>query len=145
MTMILLESSLMIIFMLVFRKLCRNVLSPRIVYALWFFTAFRLLPIECLFGRDIHMLSLNAFSRFFGKIPFLRDIWFEFSMVRIPWYLLVIWVLGSVAVFLYQHFINFKFEKFLYENRVQIEDENVPFSLYYVPDLRSSCVFKVKG
>lgn len=145
MTMILLESSLMIIFMLVFRKLCRNVLSPRIVYALWFFTVFRLLPIECLFGRDIHMLSLNAFSRFFGKIPFLRDIWFEFSMVRIPWYLLVIWVLGSVAVFLYQHFINFKFEKFLYENRVQIEDENVPFSLYYVPDLRSSCVFKVKG
>ena len=145
MTMILLESSLMIIFMLVFRKLCRNVLSPRIVYALWFFAAFRLLPIECLFGRDIHMLSLNAFSRFFGKIPFLRDIWFEFSMVRIPWYLLVIWVLGSVAVFLYQHFINFKFEKFLYENRVQIEDENVPFSLYYVPDLRSSCVFKVKG
>ena len=68
MTMILLESSLMIIFMLVFRKLCRNVLSPRIVYALWFFTAFRLLPIECLFGRDIHMLSLNAFSRLFGKI-----------------------------------------------------------------------------
>lgn len=145
MTMILLESSLMIIFMLVFRKLCRNVLSPRIVYALWLFTALRLLPIECLFGRDIHMLSLNAFSRLFGKIPFLRDIWFEFSMVRIPWYLLVIWVLGSVAVFLYQHFINFKFEKFLYENRVQIEDENVPFSLYYVPDLRSSCVFKVKG
>lgn len=81
MTMILLESSLMIIFMLVFRKLCRNVLSPRIVYELWLFTAFRLLPIECLFGRDIHMLSLNAFSRFFGKIPFLRDIWFEFSMV----------------------------------------------------------------
>lgn len=119
--------------------------SPRIVYTLWLFTAFRLLPIECLFGRDIHMLSLNAFSRLFGKIPFLRDIWFEFSMVRIPWYLLVIWVLGSVAVFLYQHFINFKFEKFLYENRVQIEDENVPFSLYYVPDLRSSCVFKVKG
>ena len=145
MTMILLESSLMIIFMLVFRKLCRNVLSPRIVYALWLFTALRLLPIECLFGRDIHMLSLNAFSSLFGKIPFLRDIWFEISMVRSPWYLLVIWVLGSVAVFLYQHFINFKFEKFLYENRVQIEDENVPFSLYYVPDLRSSCVFKVKG
>ena len=70
MTMILLESSLMIIFMLVFRKLCRNVLSPRIVYALWFFTAFRLLPIECLFGRDIHMLSLNAFSRFLEKFRF---------------------------------------------------------------------------
>lgn len=109
------------------------------------FHSIPLAAIECLFGRDIHMLSLNAFSRLFGKIPFLRDIWFEFSMVRIPWYLLVIWVLGSVAVFLYQHFINFKFEKFLYENRVQIEDENVPFSLYYVPDLRSSCVFKVKG
>lgn len=145
MTMILLESSLMIVFMLAFRKLCRNVLSPRIVYALWLFTAIRMLPVECLFGRDIHMLSLNAFSRLFGKIPFLRDIWFEFSMVRIPWYLLVIWVLGSVAVFIYQYFINFKFEKFLYENRVQIEDENVPSPLYYVPDLRSSCVFKVKG
>lgn len=145
MTMILLESSLMIVFMLAFRKLCRNVLSPRIVYALWLFTAFHMLPVECLFGRDIHVLSLNAFSRLFGKIPFLRDIWFEFSMVRIPWYLLVIWVLGSVAVFIYQHFINFKFEKFLYENRVQIEDENVPSPLYYVPDLRSSCVFKVKG
>lgn len=145
MTMILLESSLMIVFMLAFRKLCRNVLSPRIVYALWLFTVFRMLPVECLFGRDIHMLSLNAFSRLFGKIPFLRDVWFEFSMVRIPWYLLVIWVLGSAAVFIYQHFINFKFEKFLYENRVQIEDENVPSPLYYVPDLRSSCVFKVKG
>lgn len=93
MTMILLESSLMIVFMLAFRKLCRNVLSPRIVYALWLFTAFRMLPVECLFGRDIHMLSLNAFSRLFGKIPFLRDIWFELSMLRIPWYLLVIWVL----------------------------------------------------
>ena len=145
MTMILLESSLMIVFMLAFRKLCRNVLSPRIIYALWLFTAIRMLPVECLFGRDIHMLSLNAFSRLFGKIPFLRDIWFEFSMVRIPWYLLVIWVLGSVAVFIYQYFINFKFEKFLYENRVQIEDGNVPSPLYYVPDLRSSCVFKVKG
>lgn len=145
MTIILLESSLMIVFMLAFRKLCRNVLSPRIVYALWLFTAIRLLPVECLFGSDIHMLSLNAFSRLFGKIPFLRDIWFEFSMLRIPWYLLVIWVLGSVAVFLYEYFINFKFQKFLYENRVQIEDENVPFPLYYVPDLRSSCVFKVKG
>ncbi len=145
MTMILLESSLMIVFMLAFRKLCRNALSPRIVYALWLFTAIRMLPVECLFGRDIHMLSLNAFSRLFGKIPLLRDIWFEFSMLRIPWYLLVIWVLGSVAVFLYEHFINFKFEKFLYENRVQIEDENVPSPLYYVPDLRSSCVFKVKG
>ena len=145
MTMILLESSLMIILMLGFRKLCRNVLSPRIVYALWLFTAIRMLPVECLFGRDIHMLSLNTFSRLFGKVPFLRDVWFEFSMIQIPWYLLVIWVLGSVAVFLYEYFINFKFEKFLYENRVQIEDENVPFPLYYVPNLRSSCVFKVKG
>lgn len=145
MTMILLESSLMIVLMLGFRKLCRNVLSPRIVYALWLFTAIRMLPVECLFGRDIHMLSLNTFSRLFGKVPFLRDVWFKFSMIQIPWYLLVIWVLGSVAVFLYEYFINFKFEKFLYENRVQIEDENVLFPLYYVPNLCSSCVFKVKG
>lgn len=145
MTMILLESSLMIVLMLGFRKLCRNVLSPRIVYVLWLFTAIRMLPVECLFGRDIHMLSLNTFSRLFGKVPFLRDIWFEFSMIQIPWYLLVIWAVGTVVVFLYEHFINFKFEKFLYENRVQIEDENVPFPLYYVPNLRSSCVFKVKG
>ncbi len=145
MTMILLESSLMIVLMLGFRKLCRNILSPRIVYALWLFTAIRMLPVECLFGRDIHMLSLNTFSRLFGKVPFLREIWFEFSMVQIPWYLLVIWAVGTVVVFLYEHFINFKFEKFLYENRVEIEDENVPFPLYYVPNLRSSCVFKVKG
>lgn len=145
MTAIILESSLMIVLMIGFRKLCRNLISMRVMYGLWELVVLLMLPSGYIFGRNEQTIVLDLCSR---GVSFLRNrefIRFDFSFIRIPWYLLVVWAIGSVLVFLWEFFVNFRFEKMLFENRERVPNENCPYPIYYVPDLQSSCIFKVKG
>lgn len=145
MTAIILESSLMILLMIGFRKFCRNLISMRAMYGLWELVVLLMLPSGYILGRNEQTIVLDLCSK---GVSFLRDrefIRFDFSLIRIPWYLLVLWAIGSALVFLWEFFVNFRFEKMLFENRVRVPDENATYPIYYVPDLRSSCIFKVKG
>ena len=74
-----------------------------------------------------------------------RYVYFDFAVIRIPWYLLVLWAIGGVVVFLWECFVNIKFERFLFENRVSVVDESCPYHVYSVSDIQSSCIFRVKG
>lgn len=141
---VIMESSFMILLMLIFRKFCRNVISMRIIYGLWLFVVLRMIPFE-LIGKGNGSLVMGLLSKMISLFPEYKHIYFDFAVVRIPWYFLVLWGVGMVALLLWEFFVNFKFEKFLFENRVRVEDVNCPYPVYSVADLQSSCIFKVKG
>lgn len=139
------ESSVIIALMIGFRKLCRKMISMKVIYGLWLIVVFRMLPFGLIWGGETHSIVLELFSRVISLLPNGQYVYFDFSVVRIPWYLLVLWAIGSAAVFLWEYFVNIKFERFLFENRVGVVDESCPYPVYSVSDIQSSCIFRVKG
>lgn len=152
MTGVIVESSVLIVLLIGFRRLCRSLISMRAMYALWLPVVFSMLPFDLVPGGAAHSVILNVCSRLISLaprfIPLMPDhefVRFDFSAIHPSWYLRMIWALGSALVFLWGFLVNFRFEKKLFENRVRVQNENCPYPIYYVPDLKSSCVFKVKG
>lgn len=142
---IIMESSIMILLMIGFRKLCRNLISMKVIYGLWLIVVLRMLPFGLIWRGETYSIVLELFSRVMSFLPKCQYVYFDFAVIRIPWYLLVLWAIGSVVVFLWESFVNIKFERFLFENRVSVVDESCPYPVYSVTDLQSSCIFRVKG
>ncbi len=142
---IIMESSIMILLMIGFRKLCRNLISMKVIYGLWLIVVFRMLPFGLIWRGETYSIVLELFSRVMSFLPNCRYVYFDFAVIRIPWYLLVLWAIGGVVVFLWECFVNIKFERFLFENRVSVVDESCPYPVYSVSDIQSSCIFRVKG
>lgn len=145
MTGMLLEFSVLTALVAGFRRLCRNVVSMRVIYAMWLVPALRMLPFELVWGRGARSVILDLCSGAVSLLAGGEYARFDFRAIRIPWYLLVLWAVGSVLVFLWEFFVNVRFERFLYDNRVRVADENCPYPIYQVSGLSSSCVFKVRG
>lgn len=142
---IIMESSIMILLMIGFRKLCRNLISMKVIYGLWLIVVFRMLPLGLIWRGKTYSIVLELFSRIMSFLPNCQYAYFDFAVIRIPWYLLVLWAIGGVVVFLWECFVNIKFERFLFEKRVSVVDESCPYPVYSVSDIQSSCIFRVKG
>lgn len=142
---VILESSVLILLLIGFRRFCRNLICKRGMYGLWLIVLFRMLPIEFIWGSKVHSFLLEIFSRILSFFPNREYARFDLSAIQIPGYMLALWILGSMLVFLWEFFVNVKFERMLYDQRERISNENCPYPLYCVAGLSSSCVFKVRG
>ncbi len=70
---------------------------------------------------------------------------FDASAIRIPVWLMVMWTVGSALVLVWQWFVNFRFEKKLYEEREKLPQDTAAYPVYLVNDIASSCAFKIHG
>ena len=76
------------------------------------------------------------------QVSFAR---FDASAIRIPVWFMTVWTVGSVLVLVWQWFVNFRFEKKLYEEREKLPQDTAAYPVYLVNDIASSCAFKIHG
>ena len=142
---ILVECNLLIILIIVFRSLFHRFLSAKLMYRIWILVVLRMVPIGLFFGVGKQPIILNMISVVIRKLTNNNFAFLDFSVISIPWYLLTIWILGSLITFLWEYIVNFRFERNLFENRERLYGITNAYPVYQVSNLLSSCVFKVKG
>lgn len=70
---------------------------------------------------------------------------FDLSMVELPWWVQMIWVLGAVSFCILFSFLNERFRRQLFNDRVSVAVPDCPYPVYKVPGISSPCVVKIRG
>lgn len=140
-----LECHLLMLFLILLRVLFGSFLSAKMRYALWLFIPLRFLPFGLLFGAGKQIILVNLIGKILAMLPQVPFARFDASAIRIPVWLMVMWAVGSVLVLVWQWFVNFRFEKKLYEEREKLPQDTAAYPVYLVNDIASSCAFKIHG
>lgn len=140
-----LECHLLMLFLILLRVLFGSFLSAKMRYALWLFIPLRFLPFGLLFGAGRQIILVNLIGKILAMLPQVPFARFDASAIRIPVWLMVMWAVGSVLVLVWQWFVNFRFEKKLYEEREKLPQDTAAYPVYLVNDIASSCAFKIHG
>lgn len=162
----LIESSVLILLVCVVRILFRKVIRSERLYMLWLIVLFRLLPVIPIlftFLGDFKINVLNIMNKGINHVTDSINNWqqsgntasvtisstgparFDISVYSIPWYIIMIWILGTLAILLWFSHVNEKFRRELWEKRVRLDILECDYPVYVVPDLVSPCVFQVRG
>lgn len=70
---------------------------------------------------------------------------FDLSMVELPRWFQIIWVLGVVGFCFLFRFFHERFRRRLFDTRVSIEVPDCPYPVYIVPGISSPCAMKIRG
>lgn len=140
-----LECHLLMLFLILLRALFGSFLSAKMRYALWLFIPLRFLPFGLLFEAGKQTVLVNLIGKILAMLPQVSFARFDASAIRIPVWFMTVWTVGSVLVLVWQWFVNFRFEKKLYEEREKLPQDTAAYPVYLVNDIASSCAFKIHG
>ena len=140
-----LECHLLMLFLILLRALFGSFLSAKMRYALWLFIPLRFLPFGLLFEAGKQTVLVNLIGKIPAMLPQVSFARFDASAIRIPVWFMTVWTVGSVLVLVWQWFVNFRFEKKLYEEREKLPQDTAAYPVYLVNDIASSCAFKIHG
>ena len=140
-----LECHLLMLFLILLRALFGSFLSAKMRYALWLFIPLRFLPFGLLFEAGKQTVLVNLIGKILAMLPQVSFARFDASAIRIPVWFMTVWAVGSVLVLVWQWFVNFRFEKKLYEEREKLPQDTAAYPVYLVNDIASSCAFKIHG
>lgn len=124
------------VWLLSFRK---NALRFVVIYPASF------LPFGLLFEAGKQTVLVNLIGKILAMLPQVSFARFDASAIRIPVWFMTVWTVGSVLVLVWQWFVNFRFEKKLYEEREKLPQDTAAYPVYLVNDIASSCAFKIHG
>lgn len=140
-----LECQLLMLFLILLRALFGSFLSAKMRYALWLFIPLRFLPFGLLFEAGKQTVLVNLIGKILAMLPQVSFARFDASAIRIPVWFMTVWTVGSVLILVCQWFVNFRFEKKLYEEREKLPQDTAAYPVYLVNDIASSCAFKMHG
>lgn len=69
---------------------------------------------------------------------------FDLSTVELPWWIVTIWVTGTVLFCLVFSFLNERFRRKIFNTRVRIKVPDCPYPVYKVPEIPSPCVVNIR-
>lgn len=65
--------------------------------------------------------------------------------LSLPVWFFALWIAGVIAVYLWSVYVNEKFRRWLYDNRITVRVPECPYLVYQVPGIISPCVMRVRG
>lgn len=165
MTSIIIDTSILVMLICFVRWVFRGRISARAVNSLWGLVTLRYFAAP--FFSELE--GLTYFQRFFrtsavntinsgvnevrkwvtpqdiqsldGSSPVRVDLY----ALSLPFWFFVLWIAGAIAVYLWSVYVNEKFRRWLFDNRITVRVPECPYPVYKVPGIVSPCVMRVKG
>lgn len=159
------DTSVLVLLICFVRWMFRGRMSARAVDSLWGLVVLRYFatPIFSELG------SLTLFQRFFGTsavniinsgvngvrkwgtqeqfqgLDGSSPVRFDLFALSLPAWFFVLWIAGVLAVYLWSVYVNEKFRRWLFDNRITVNVTESRYVVYKVPGIISPCVMRVKG
>ncbi|MCM1244571.1 MAG: M56 family metallopeptidase [Roseburia sp.] len=168
MTSMIIDTSILVILICLVRRLFRGKVSACAINSLWGLVVLRYLaaPLWLHLGRRggsfqklfptsaVNTINsgVNAvrgwtapeqLSVIDGSSPVRIDLF----ALSLPVWFFVLWIAGVIVVYLWSVYVNEKFRRQLFDNRitVQVPESECPYPVYKVPGIISPCVMRVRG
>lgn len=164
MTSTIIDTSILVILICLVRRIFRDRVSASAIHALWGLVVLRYFaaPIwsawSALGGTSSQKFSavntinsgINAvrgwvvpeqLQRMDGTTPVRVDLF----ALSLPAWFFVLWIAGVIVVYFWSVYVNEKFRRYLFDNRVTLWELECKYPVYKVPGIISPCVMRVRG
>lgn len=166
MTSTIIDTSVLVLLICFVRRIFRDRMSARAVNSLWGLIVLRYFatPIFSVLGK------WTCFQRFFGTsavnainsgvnevrkwtasgqihgMDGSSPVRFDLFALSLPAWFFVLWIVGVIAVYLWSVYVNEKFRRWLFDNRITVKVPESSYPVVYkVPGIISPCVMRVRG
>lgn len=164
MTGLIIDTSVLVLVICLVRALFRRRIHAGVMYSLWGLVALRFFaaPVLALFGRLGYFQELfgmgavnplnagvdairgwtgTAPAQMVGNMPARADL----LAVSLPAWFWPMWLAGVLCFYLWSVYVNEKFRRQLFDNRIRIPVPECRYPVYKVPGILSPCVMRVNG
>lgn len=159
-----LSVSFLILGIFVARGFLRGRIRASMIHGLWFLIILRMFAcfLFCISstgtGPDSSWSMNRAVNAVVSSVADLKerdgDTWkdmgvepirFDLSIVELPWWIQMLWVMGAVGFCIIISFFNERFRRRIFDTRVRVEVPDCPYPVYKVPGISSPCAVKIRG
>lgn len=165
MTSTIIDTSILVILICLVRRGFRGKISASAIHSLWGLVALRYFATPILaelrdwsFVQGLFRISaVNTLNSGINEIRKWVDpkqllgvegnspVRVDLFALSLPIWFFVLWIVGVIVVYLWSVYVNEKFRRWLFDNRITVRVPECPYPIYKVPGIISPCVMRVKG
>lgn len=165
MTSTIIDTSMLVLLICFVRRMFRGRMSARAVNSLWGLVVLRYFatPIFSVLGKwtlfqrffetsAVNMINsgVNGVHKWVAQEQFQSldgssPVRFDLFALSLPAWFFVLWIVGVIAVYLWSVYVNERFRRWLFDNRITVKVPESPYLVYKVPGIISPCVMRVRG